>query len=247
MIKLLVVSGRCIRVGDQSITKKHIQLLTIALNKAILMMKAHSIILIFVSFLILFITGCATNEPQPTRLQPTGPQVAVMLIKMPKEKNPERVVLSFREDTAPQTVANFKTLASKHYYDGMTFHRLFAHSLVQTGDPTSRHGESSHSGTGGPGYTLPAEIRLPHDRGSIAASRLPDKINPLRRSNGSQFYICLEPMPQLNGQYTVFGKVTEGLDLLDKISMLRTNSNSFPIEKVVIVSVRMEPTESRKN
>ena len=192
--------------------------------------------LITTLFLLAAMTGCATNRPQLT-----GPQVAVMLIKMPKEKTPERVVIALREDTAPQTVANFKALASQHYYDGMMFHRVFPHSLVQTGDPKSRHGESDRSGTGGPGYTLPAEIHLSHETGSVAASRLPDKINPLRRSNGSQFYVCLESMPQLNGQYTVFGKVTEGLDVLDKISILRTNSNSFPTEKVVIVSIQMEP------
>lgn len=163
-----------------------------------------------------------------------------MLIKFPKEKAPKRVVITLRDDAAPQTAANFRELANKHYFDGMRFHRVFPHSLVQSGDPKSRHGETEHSGTGGPGYTLPPEIRLPHDRGAVAASRLPDKINPLRRSNGSQFYICLESMPNLNGQYTVFGKVTEGFDVLDKVSELRANSNNFPIEKVEIVSVRME-------
>jgi len=150
------------------------------------------------------------------------------------------VVIAFREGAAPQTVSNFKELVTRHYYDGMRFHRVFTHSLVQTGDPKSRHGESNYSGTGGPGYTIPAEIRLPHTRGAVAMSRLPDNINPLRASNGSQFYVCLEPMPQLNGEYTVFGEVTEGLEVLDAVSAVPANSNNFPMEKIVIKSIRLE-------
>ena len=78
------------------------------------------------------------------------------------------------------------------------------------------------------------------DAGSVVASRLSDDLNPTRASNGSQFFICIEPMPQLNGQYTVFGKVTEGLEELDAISALPVDSNDFPIDKVVIKSIRIE-------
>lgn len=203
-------------------------------------MKKNSIITFLLGSLFLVgLIGCATNTPPVT-----SPQVAVVLIKMPNEKVPKRVVLALREDAAPQTAASFKNLINQHYYDGMRFHRVFPNSLVQTGDPKSRHGETERSGTGGPGYTLPAEIHLTHERGAVAASRLSDNINPQRRSNGSQFYVCLEPMPQLNGQYTVFGKVIEGIEVLDKISNLRTNSNSFPIEKIVIVSITMAPKNS---
>ena len=185
----------------------------------------------------IFLSGCVTTPPPSTT---AGPQVAVMEIKFPKEKETRRVVIAFREGAAPQTISNFKELVIKHYYDGMRFHRVFAHSLVQTGDPKSRHGESNYSGTGGPGHTIPAEIHLPHQRGSVAMSRLPDNINPLRASNGSQFYVCLEPMPQLNGEYTVFAEVTEGLDVLDAVSVVPANSNNFPMEKIVIKSIRLE-------
>jgi peptidyl-prolyl cis-trans isomerase B (cyclophilin B) len=184
----------------------------------------------------LLVTGCAT----PPRSAGTGPQVAVMLIKVRKEKKPQRIVIELKEDAAPLTVANFKNLVSRHYYDGMRFHRVFPHQLLQTGDPKSRHGETERSGTGGPGYTIPPEIRLKHDAGAVATSRLPDAINPTRVSNGSQFYICIEPMPDLNGQYTVFGRVIEGLDLLDAISGVPVNSNDFPQENVVIQSIRLE-------
>ena len=184
----------------------------------------------------LLVTGCAT----PPRSAGNGPQVAVMLIKVRKEKKPQRIVIELKEDAAPLTVANFKNLVSRHYYDGMRFHRVFPHQLLQTGDPKSRHGETERSGTGGPGYTIPPEIRLKHDAGAVATSRLPDAINPTRLSNGSQFYICIEPMPDLNGQYTVFGRVIEGLDLLDAISGAPVNSNDFPQENVVIQSIRLE-------
>ena len=185
----------------------------------------------------IFLSGCVTTPPP---LAATGPQIAVMEIKFPKEKETRRVVIAFRKGAAPQTVSNFKELVTRHYYDGMRFHRIFAHSLVQTGDPKSRHGESNYSGTGGPGYTIPAEIHLPHQRASVAMSRLPDNINPLRASNGSQFYVCLEPMPQLNGEYTVFAEVTEGLEVLDAVSVIPANSNNFPMEKIVIKSIRLE-------
>lgn len=163
-----------------------------------------------------------------------------MLVKVKKQKKPERIVIELREDAAPATVANFRQLAGRHYYDGMRLHRLFPHQLVQTGDPKSRHGETGRSGTGGPGYTLPAEIHLKLEKGSVATARLPDAINPTRASNGSQFFVSLEPMSQLNGQYTVFGRVIEGLEVLDAISTLPVNSNDFPIDKIVIQSIRVE-------
>lgn len=188
------------------------------------------------SLLALFLTACATNQPPLT-----ASHRAVMHIRVGREKMERQVVIALREDAAPQTTANFKELVSRRYYNGLPFHRVFPHSLVQTGDPKSRHGETPQSGTGGPGYTIPAEIRLPHQRGAVAAARLPDTINPQRASNGSQFYICLESMPQLNGQYTVFGQVTEGFEVLDAISTLPTDYNNFPIEKVVITSITLTP------
>ena len=194
--------------------------------------------------------GCATSP----RTAGVAPQAAVMLVKVNKERKPQRIVIELREDAAPATVASFRRLILRHYYDGMRFHRLFPHQLVQTGDPKSRQGvavtvlrkvgldigDANRIGTGGPGSTLPAEIRLKHEKGAVAAARLPDAINPTRASNGSQFYICIEAMPQLDGQYTVFGKVTEGLDVMDAISAMPVDSNDFPTEQVVIQSIRLE-------
>jgi cyclophilin family peptidyl-prolyl cis-trans isomerase len=182
------------------------------------------------------LAGCASNDGSAVAASRT----AVMLVKMRNERRPQRVVIALREDAAPGTVGNFKQLVARHYYDGMRFHRIFPHRLVQTGDPKSRHGESERSGTGGPGYTVPAEIRLKHERGAVAASRRPDGVNPTRSSNGSQFYVCLEPLPSLDGQYTVFGRVTEGLEILEAISQIPANSNDFPVQNVVIQSIRLE-------
>jgi len=105
---------------------------------------------------------------------------------------------------APNTVANFKALASKGFYDGLTFHRVIPGFVAQGGDPDG-------TGMGGPGYQVKAEFnQRKHERGSLAMARSqsPD-------SAGSQFYICFAAQPHLDHQYTVFGKVTSGIELVD--------------------------------
>ncbi len=120
------------------------------------------------------------------------------------------VVIELYPQAAPKTVANFETLTKKGFYDGLTFHRVVPDFVVQGGDPDG-------TGTGGPGYTVPAEIGEKHLRGSVATARTGDQVNPKRESSGSQFYICLEPQPNLDGQYTVFGGVISGMDVVDQI------------------------------
>ena len=156
----------------------------------------------------------------------------------------QRVVMEFYDTAAPNTVANFKKLAASGFYNGTRFHRAFPHLMLQGGDPLSKKKHTSGIGTGGPGYTLPSEIGRPHVAGAVAAARLPDKINPARLSNGSQFYITLAPMPNLDGQYTVFGRVIDGMPALDQISQARTDTNDSPLEPVVIDSIRIVPREA---
>ena len=124
------------------------------------------------------------------------------------------IVIEFYPAVAPKTVENFETLAKKGFYNGLTFHRVVPGFVVQGGDPKG-------DGSGGPGYDLPAEISPAekHLRGSVATARLGDAVNPDRKSSGSQFYICLAPQPGLDGQYTVFGGVVEGMDVVDKIQV----------------------------
>jgi len=179
--------------------------------------------------------------------QQIGPDVAVMEVRIGKEKTPRQIVIGLYDSAAPVTVANFKDLIRRKFYNGIRFHRVFPNTLVQTGDPLTRVGLFSsrrplRAGTGGPGYTLPAEIRLKNRRGSVAMARLPDKVNPSKASNGSQFYICLEPSaPNLDGKFSVFGEVLEGLDTLDEISNLPADSNDFPLPNVTIKSILLEP------
>lgn len=110
----------------------------------------------------------------------------------------------------PQTVNNFVFLSCQGFYDGLTFHRYEPDFVIQGGDPLGQ-------GNGGPGYVVPAEIRLPHVEGAVAMARLSDQVNPQRDSSGSQFYITLAPTPFLDGAYTVFGQVTEGMDVVQSI------------------------------
>lgn len=154
------------------------------------------------------------------------------------------VAIELAREAAPGTVGNFEKLAKKRFYKGCAVHRAIPGTLVQVGDPLSKRKKRDKVGTGGPGYTLPAEIRLKHTIGSVAAARLPDKVNPQRHSNGSQFYFCLSPQPQLDGKYTVFGKVIRGLDVVELISNKATDTNDYPIERIVLRSVKMVPRES---
>ena len=121
-------------------------------------------------------------------------------------------VIELYPAVAPKTVENFEKLTNKGFYNGLTFHRVVPDFVVQGGDPDG-------TGTGGPGYDLPAEISKTekHLRGSVATARKGDEVNPDRKSSGSQFYVCLEPQPSLDNGYTIFGGVVKGMDVVDKI------------------------------
>ncbi len=168
-------------------------------------------------------------------------EVAVLSIQVPNEKEPKTVTIELYPDAAPQTVANFEILARKKFYKGLAFHRAVPDRLVQIGDPLSRKAKSNVPvGTGGPGYVIPAEIKLKPVRGSVAMGRLPNKINPNKSSNGSQFFVCLADLPGITGEYTVFGKVTAGLEILEAISHGETDSNGTPVNRSTIRSVKIE-------
>ncbi|HTT76348.1 MAG TPA: peptidylprolyl isomerase [Candidatus Binataceae bacterium] len=124
------------------------------------------------------------------------------------------VVIELYPNVAPKTVANFEELSKKGFYNGLTFHRVEPGFVVQGGDPQG-------NGMGGPGYDLPAEISPTekHVRGTVAMARKGDQVNPERKSSGSQFYICLAPAPFLDQQYTIFGGVVEGMNVVDQIKV----------------------------
>jgi len=141
---------------------------------------------------------------QPT--QPSQGKVKQSVV-ITMDKGGEIKIDFFPED-APKTVENFVTLAKKGFYDGLTFHRVIPGFMAQGGDPKG-------SGSGGPGYKIKDEFnKQKHVRGTVAMART-DAPN----SAGSQFYICFAPQPHLDGQYTVFGQVVSGMDVVDKIKV----------------------------
>src|ERR1700726_113074 len=127
-----------------------------------------------------------------------------------KERQKRSFAIGFYDADAPRTATNFKKLVQDGFYKKTTIHRVFPNYLVQGGDPLSKRKDRTVIGTGGPGYTLRAEIRRKHLRGAVAMGRLPDNINPTRQSNGRQFYVCLQPLTSQDGKDTVFGEVISG-------------------------------------
>ena len=122
------------------------------------------------------------------------------------------IVILLDAQAAPEHVNNFIFLSNEGFYDGLTFHRVEPGFVIQGGDPLG-------SGQGGPGYTVPGEFSLTHGEGAVAMARLSDDVNPNRESSGSQFYITLAPTPFLDGQYSVFGQVEEGMDVVQSIEI----------------------------
>jgi peptidyl-prolyl cis-trans isomerase B (cyclophilin B) len=151
-----------------------------------------------------------------------------------KQRQTRSFALDFDEAAAPATVANFKKLVRDRFYVKTAIHRVIPDYLVQGGDPLSKKKDRNVIGTGGPGYTLPPEIRLKHVRGAVAMGRLPDNVNPQRLSNGSQFYVCLRPITTQDGKDTVFGHIVSGLEVLDEISHAVADSNANPVDKIEV-------------
>ena len=137
---------------------------------------------------------------------------------------------------------NFVKLARKGFYNGILFHRIIKGFMIQGGDPLTKDStQVAMYGTGGPGYTIPAEI-LPnhtHKKGALAAARRGDQANPAKESSGSQFYIVQdeEGCKHLDGEYTIFGEVVDGLGVVDKIAAEKTDFRDRPLRKVEIISI----------
>lgn len=138
---------------------------------------------------------------------------------------------------------NFVKLVSEKYYDGIRFHRVIEGFMIQTGDPYSRDTAMINKwGTGGPDYTVPAEFVADyhHKKGALAAARKGDLANPKKASSGSQFYIVHDPenCAHLDGQYSIFGEVVSGLEIIDKIATVDTDRYDRPYEDVIINTIK---------
>ncbi len=157
------------------------------------------------------------------------------------------MVAQFWTDAAPATIENFKKLARSGFYDGTIFHRIVKGFMIQGGDPQSKDpSKESRYGSGGPGYKIKAEFNdHPHQRGVLSMAREPDP-----DSAGSQFFICLAPVTRLDHQYTTFGKLIKGNDVLEKIGdtpvTMSHGEDSKPTKRVVIESVKIVPADSAK-
>lgn len=199
------------------------------------MLKRHYLVaLVMAVVLVMVLAGCGAEKPAPKSAKPR-PAVKA---KKATEKKPTpaetpnapeasakryavietskgRIVFELYPEVAPKTVANFEKLAGDSFYNGTKFHRVVPGFVIQGGDPNSKNSDPSDDGMGGPGYTIAAEFnKVKHTTGTVAMAR-----SQAVDSAGSQFYICLAPQPNLDGQYTVFGQVTEGQEVVDKIQI----------------------------
>ncbi|RXK88317.1 peptidylprolyl isomerase [Chlorobaculum sp. 24CR] len=144
------------------------------------------------------------------------------------------IAIALHDDT-PQHRDNFVKLVGEGYYDGIRFHRVIEGFMIQTGDPLSRHDEKRMMhGTGGPDYRVPAEIKHPNKKGTLAAAR---DNNPQKASSGSQFYINQADNGFLDGEYTVFGVVESGIDVVDAIAVVETDMRDNPLKPVTIETI----------
>jgi cyclophilin family peptidyl-prolyl cis-trans isomerase len=136
------------------------------------------------------------------------------------------IEIEFFSDAAPKTVENFVKLAKSGFYDGLAFHRIVPGFVIQGGDPNTKSAANrSKWGTGGPGWTVKAEFnKNKHSRGALSMARSQDP-----NSAGSQFFIVVKDSNFLDGQYTVFGRVTSGTDTVDKIAALKCDSADAPM------------------
>jgi peptidyl-prolyl cis-trans isomerase B (cyclophilin B) len=153
------------------------------------------------------------------------------------------MVIEFWPDVAPNTVANFKKLANQGFYDGTCFHRVIKDFMIQGGDPQTKDpAKEAVWGTGGPGYTIKAEFNdRSHQRGVVSMARSNDP-----NSAGSQFFICHGDPTFLDRQYTAFGKLIKGDDVLEKIATTPTRPQDRPHKRVGVISIKIVSPDAVK-
>jgi len=180
-------------------------------------------------------TNIKSNTPMSNAVN--TPEVAVI------NTTAGEMVIEFWPDVAPKTVENFKNLANKGFYDGTCFHRVIKGFMIQGGDPLTKDPSKEDMwGTGGPGYTIKAEFNdRSHVRGVISMARSNDP-----NSAGSQFFICHGNPTFLDHQYTAFGKLIKGDDVLEKIATTPTHPQDRPDKRVDVISIKIVPRDTVK-
>jgi peptidyl-prolyl cis-trans isomerase A (cyclophilin A) len=192
--------------------------------------KAMGKYLLLIAMFTFVLGGCSGNaEDKDTAKKDDTTDTSAKRPRVIMETDMGKIVLELFPDVAPIHTENFLKLANSGFYNGLTFHRVIDGFVIQGGDP-------SGNGTGGAGYTIPAEFSdLHHMPGTLAMARGPDP-----NSASSQFYICLSQLPSLDGQYTIFGQTVEGMDVVQKIGKVKTGQNDMPVEAVHMVRVYEE-------
>ena len=191
----------------------------------------------------IFFAAAASQAEETKTNTPTAPAMStsneVAVIKTTEGD----MVVEFWTDAAPKTIENFKTLVKKGFYDGTAFHRVIKGFMIQGGDPLTKDASKEDAwGTGDPGYKIKAEFNdHPHKRGvlSMARSNNPD-------SAGSQFFICHGDPSFLDHQYTTFGKLLKGDDVLEKIATTPTHPQDRPDKRMGVISIKIVPADSIK-
>lgn len=182
----------------------------------------------FLSFILIFMMNLTSNGQGAT----TTPKQVKFVIHT--EFGDMKGILY---NETPKHRDNFVKLAKSGFYDGLLFHRVINGFMIQGGDPSSKNAKPGQRlGGGDPGYTIPAEFNasLKHKRGALAAARTGDDVNPAKASSGSQFYIVQPEKGThfLDMNYTVFGEVTEGFDVIDKISLAQKDQADRPLKDI---------------
>jgi len=180
-------------------------------------------------------TPAVTAQPAPEAPRTEGAmkkEVAVI------KTNHGTIVFEFLPDVAPKMVQNFKDLANSGFYNGTTFHRVIPRFMIQGGDPLSKDNDPDNDGTGGSPNKMPAEFtrKYSHVRGIVSTARTSDP-----NSGSCQFFIMHGDNKGLDNQYTIFGRVIEGMETVDKIAAVRTSKpGDRPLQNVVMESVTVE-------
>jgi len=197
---------------------------------------------------LLLAAGCSNEKPTTapaaaaavTNQAPTTPHTNEVAVITTSEGV---MVVEFYPDVAPNHVANFEKLARTGFYDGTCFHRVIPGFMIQGGDPNTKNEAAKDSwGMGGPGYSINAEFNSKHHaRGILSMARSNDP-----NSAGSQFFICHGDAGSLDGQYTVFGNLIKGFDVLDKIATTPTETPDRPLKRVNIDSIKIVSADSVK-
>ncbi len=213
-------------------------------------MKMKSIIAVLLTVVICLFTACGTSDANNSensngddtmtdlsKYAETGHSIAVI-----EMQDGGKIIVELYDDIAPNTVKNFISLANKGFYDGLIFHRVIQGFMIQGGDPKG-------DGTGGPGYCIPGEFSnngfnntISHTRGTISMGRRGDRYTDylFYDTAGCQFFICDADSTSLDGNYASFGRVLEGMDVVDRIAATAKNSSDKPLEDQIMKSVYVE-------